>query len=127
MKKKKEKLADVTTCDYTQSIDMNSSAIITEGEPLADSSVMREMPATTGSSVSVRTAKAHLSGLLEQVANGQEIVITSDGVPKARLVPVSTKKRLPFLGTREHLATMPPWTGGISSEEIIREDRDSRG
>jgi hypothetical protein len=32
----------------------------------------------------------------------------------------------PFTGTREHLAKMPPWRGGLTAEEIIREDRDSR-
>jgi hypothetical protein len=32
----------------------------------------------------------------------------------------------PFTGTREHLAKMPPWRGGPTAEEIIREDRDSR-
>ena len=129
MKKKKEKLADVTTCDYNRSIDMTLSARTTEGAPLAESSVLQEMP-TSGAlrtSVSVRTAKAHLSGLLEQVARGQEILITSDGVPKARLVPISTEKRRPFLGTRAHLATMPAWKSGPSAEEIVREDRDSRG
>jgi prevent-host-death family protein len=129
MKKKKEKLANVTTCDYGSFIDMKTTARTTEGEPLMESSVLREMlpTGTVRTVVSVRTAKAHLSGLLEQVAGGQEITITSDGVPKARLVPISAKKQRPFLGTRAHLATMPPWQGGLTSEEIIREDRDSRG
>ena len=38
-----------------------------------------------GRMVSVRDAKAHLSALLEWVAAGQELTITSDGLPKARL------------------------------------------
>ncbi|MEQ1854539.1 MAG: type II toxin-antitoxin system prevent-host-death family antitoxin [Chthoniobacteraceae bacterium] len=81
-----------------------------------------------GSGISVRAAKAHLSGLLEQVAAGREIVITSDGVPKARLVPVSGgEQRRPFQDTREHLKTMPKWRGGQTAEEIVREDRDGRG
>lgn len=76
--------------------------------------------------VSVRSAKAHLSGLLDRVAEGHEITITSGGKPKARLVPVETKK------ARKTFAFSPgyvpaPWRGGPTSEEIIREDRDSRG
>ena len=129
MKNPDKKLASVTTRDYIGANHMTSSAIISDGELLAASPLLREIPATGSlrSSVSVRTAKAHLSGLLDQVASGQEIVITSDGVPKARLVPASTEKRRPFLGTRAHLAAMPAWQGGPSADEIVREDRDSRG
>ncbi|MDP3912044.1 MAG: type II toxin-antitoxin system Phd/YefM family antitoxin [Gemmatimonadales bacterium] len=36
----------------------------------------------------VHEAKTHLSRLLEQVAQGEEVVIARDGVPVARLVPV---------------------------------------
>ncbi|MDX2079540.1 MAG: type II toxin-antitoxin system prevent-host-death family antitoxin [Terrimicrobiaceae bacterium] len=92
------------------------------------SSVVRETSATEpfGDSVSVRTAKAHLSALLEMVSAGREITITSDGVPKARIVPTGAKPRKLFTGTREHLASMPPWSGGPTAEEIIREERDSR-
>ena len=81
-----------------------------------------------GSTISVRSAKAHLSALLDLVASGREITITSGGKPKALLSAALTKKRgKPFTGTREHLAKMPPWRGGPTAEEIIREDRDSRG
>ena len=80
-----------------------------------------------GAAISVRSAKAHLSGLLDLVAAGREVVITSDGVPKARLVPMEGgAQRRPFLGSREHLKTMPPWRGGPTAEEIVREDRDAR-
>ncbi len=94
------------------------------------SSVVREMAPVPGMgmTISVRAAKAHLSGLLEEVAAGREVVITSDGVPKARLVPMAREPEgKPFTGTREHLKRMPPWRGGPTAEEIIREDRDSRG
>jgi prevent-host-death family protein len=81
-----------------------------------------------GEVISVRAAKAHLSGLLDLVASGREIVITSDGKPKAKLVAWDAKSsRKPFSGTREHLAKMPPWRGGPTAEELIREDRDGRG
>ena len=81
-----------------------------------------------GSTISVRSAKAHLSALLDLVASGREVTITSGGKPKALISPAQNKKRgKPFTGTREHLAKMPPWRGGPTAEEIIREDRDSRG
>jgi len=81
-----------------------------------------------GAAISVRAAKAHLSGLLDEVAAGREVVITSDGKPKARLVPLeSGTQRKPFRGTRDHLKTMPKWRDGPTAEELVREDRDSRG
>ena len=96
----------------------------------AEMSVVQEvatMPGV-GEVISVRSAKAHLSGLLDLVAGGRHVVITSDGVPKARLVPMdATAQRKPFLGTREHLKSMPPWRGGPTADEIVREDRDGRG
>jgi len=79
-------------------------------------------------SISVRAAKARLSALLEMVARGQEVTITSDGKPKAVLSPVEKRDaRKVFTGTWEHLKKMPPWRGGPTAEEIIREDRDGRG
>ncbi|MBI3876111.1 MAG: type II toxin-antitoxin system prevent-host-death family antitoxin, partial [Verrucomicrobia bacterium] len=51
----------------------------------AEPSVLRESAdATWGRIVTVRDAKAHLSALLEWVATGHELTITSDGQPKAR-------------------------------------------
>jgi prevent-host-death family protein len=80
-----------------------------------------------GLSIPVRAAKAKLSALLELVAGGQEVTITSDGVPKAVLSPVAKREsRKVFTGTWEHLKKMPPWRGGPTAEEIIREERDSR-
>lgn len=81
-----------------------------------------------GLSIPVRAAKAKLSALLELVAGGTEVTITSDGVPKAVLSPVAKREgRKVFTGTWEHLKKMPPWRGGPTAEEIIREDRDGRG
>ena len=81
-----------------------------------------------GLAIPVRAAKAKFSALLELVARGQEVTITSDGLPKAVLSPVSkAKPRKVFTGTREHLKKMPPWRGGPTAEEIVREDRDGRG
>lgn len=92
--------------------------------------VLREAVALPGIglTIPVRAAKAKLSALLEMVASGQEVTITSDGEPKAVLLPVSQRReRKVFTGTWEHLKKMPPWRGGPTAEEIIREDRDARG
>jgi prevent-host-death family protein len=92
--------------------------------------VMRETVALPGLglTIPVRAAKAKLSALLELVAGGQEVTITSDGRPKAVLSPVGKREeRKVFTGTWEHLKKMPPWRGGPTAEEIIREDRDGRG
>ena len=84
-------------------------------------------PASQLGGVSVRTAKATFSALLETVARGREILITSDGRPKARLVPVNAPKpRKVFGGSAAHLATMPPWSGGLDATELISADRDGR-
>lgn len=96
----------------------------------AEPTVLKEVVAVPGIGpiISVRAAKAHLSALLELVAGGQEITITSGGQPKAVLSPVGKREeRKVFTGTWEHLKQMPPWRGGPTAEEIIREDRDGRG
>jgi prevent-host-death family protein len=81
-----------------------------------------------GLSIPVRAAKAKLSALLELVADGQEVTITSDGKPKAVLVPVAQHKpRKVFTGTLEQLQKMPMQTEGPFADEIIRADRDGRG
>lgn len=73
--------------------------------------------------VSVREAKDNLSGLLERAANGEDIVVTSDGHPKAMLVrfkPRITGK--PFKPNLELLRSMPMTA---DSTETIRQMRDS--
>lgn len=81
-----------------------------------------------GLSIPVRAAKAKLSALLELVAGGQEVTITSDGKPKAVLLPITQHKpRKVFTGTMEQLQKMPMQTEGPFAEEIIRADRDGRG
>jgi prevent-host-death family protein len=121
-------LIDVVTCDYIELVKTKSLKY-TPSEA-SETAVMREAgtPPDIGTVVSVRSAKAHLSALLEMVASGREITITSDGEPKAILSPVGKRQtRKVFTGTREHLKQMPPWRGGPTAEETIREDRDGRG
>jgi prevent-host-death family protein len=79
-----------------------------------------------GEIISVRSAKAHLSALLDLVAGGHEITITSNGKPKARLVSAATAKPgKVFQGMGDYLLKQPIH-GGPSAEEIIRAERDSR-
>ena len=74
----------------------------------------------------VRVAKAKLSALLELVASGQDVVITSDGLPKARLVGVEPRQRgKVFTGMGDYLLSQPIH-GGPTADEIIRAERDSR-
>ena len=94
------------------------------GEP----PVLRESAVLSGERhVTVRDAKAHLSALLEWVASGHALTITSDGKPKARLVAAEASPRRVWQGAAKHLARMPKWSGGPTAEELIREDRDGRG
>jgi prevent-host-death family protein len=80
-----------------------------------------------GRIVTVRDAKAHLSALLEWVAAGHELTITSGGRPKAKLVSVTAAKpRKVFTGMGDYLLKQPVH-GGPSAEELVREDRDGRG
>jgi prevent-host-death family protein len=80
-----------------------------------------------GLSIPVRAAKAKFSALLELVAGGTEVTITSDGVPKAVLSPVGKHKaRKVFQGMGDYLMSQPVQRKGPFADEIIRAERDSR-
>jgi prevent-host-death family protein len=80
-----------------------------------------------GLSIPVRAAKAKFSALLELVATGQQVTITSDGKPKAKLVKAGpVKPRKIFTGMGDYLMKQPVH-GGPTADEIILEDRDARG
>ncbi len=73
--------------------------------------------------VSVREAKDQLSGLLQRAARGEQIVITSDGEPKAMIVryrPVLRGK--PWQSLKAFRDTMPVTP---DSTPLIRAERDS--
>jgi prevent-host-death family protein len=71
-----------------------------------------------GLSIPVRAAKAKLSALLELVAGGQEVTITSDGKPKAVLSPVGKPKaRKVFTGMGDYLMKQPVHRG--SADEAV--------
>lgn len=123
-------MSSVTTRDYIESMKKIPKNRFTEGESTSFASVLKEVAVVSGlgETISVRAAKAHLSGLLDLVAAGREIIITSGGKPKAKVVPMDREPQWkPFTGTAAHLRTMPSWRGGLTGEEIIRKDRDGRG
>lgn len=73
--------------------------------------------------VSVRVAKDQLSALLERAAQGRNIIITSDGKPKAMLVRYRPVIRgLPARSLRELRRTMPLTP---DSTALVREERDA--
>ena len=53
--------------------------------------------------------------------------LTAEIEERRRLQQLLAAPRTPFSGTKEHLKSMPPWTGGPTADDIIREDRDGRG
>lgn len=95
-------------------------------EPL----VLKEVAAMPGIGpvISIRSAKAHLSALLDLVAGGTEVTITSDGKPKAKLVSAAAaKKRKVFAGMGDYLKSMPLQTEGPFADDLVRADREGRG
>ena len=81
-----------------------------------------------GITIPVRAAKAKLSALLELVARGQEITITSDGEPKAVLSPVKPQRgRKVFNGMGDYLMKQPVHERSRPRMKPSIEDRDARG
>lgn len=115
-------LRDVATCGYMKSklvLGLRARKAVTPGmvEDAAVETLRRR------STVSVREAKDQLSALLARAAAGEEIIITSDGEPKAMLVrhrPVVGGK--PWRSIEAHRATLPL---GPDSTATIRAERDS--
>lgn len=52
--------------------------------------------------VPVREIRNHTADVIERVRQGEEVTITSNGVPVAKLVPISTQKK-PFLTKADFL------------------------
>jgi prevent-host-death family protein len=121
-------LTSVVTCDYNMRV--KTKRTLKYPTPKSQTMELREVMALPGLglTIPVRAAKAKLSALLELVAGGQEVTITSDGEPKAVLLPLSKRRpRKVFTGMGEYLSTMPVQTTGPFADEIVRADRDGRG
>ena len=46
--------------------------------------------------INIHEAKTHLSRLVEEAAEGAEILIAKNGVPRARLMPLERARKLRF-------------------------------
>ena len=73
-------------------------------------------------------AKTHLSALLERVARGETITITKNGVPVARLAPLTRQFRRPRPSHRDVVDAMRELRkeikpGTIDIEDLIAEGR----
>jgi prevent-host-death family protein len=78
-------------------------------------------------SIGAYDAKTHFSELLEQVAQGEEIVITRHGMPVARMVPVSpvssTESRQAAIDSMRQLAARSR-LDGLRVQDLIAEGRN---
>ena len=74
----------------------------------------------------MREAKAGLSAILRQIAQGSEVTITSRGRPAARIVPIG-QHPTPFAVDLKWLRTMRVKESGLPAEQLVREDREARG
>ena len=48
--------------------------------------------------VNIHYAKTHLSKLIEQAENGEEVILARNGKPAVKLMPVAAKKTKSLLG-----------------------------
>jgi prevent-host-death family protein len=72
----------------------------------------------------IREARQYFSVLINEVKNGEEIVITDRGEPVARLTPYRPLARRPFPGLAEFRSKMPRLDPPLS--ESLNEDREDR-
>ena len=72
--------------------------------------------------ISVAVAKAHLSGLLDRVEKGDEVVITRRGKPVARLTTVNPPKKpvQPLTSFRAQIS--PLKVPGSAALRLLREE-----
>ena len=69
--------------------------------------------------VNIHHAKTHLSRLVEEAAEGKEIIIAKAGKPRARLVAFSTRKKPRVLGWAKGLIEIrDDFDAPLSDEEL---------
>ena len=84
-RKVKKDFDNVVTRDYIAAMKRKTTKYpVAKSQPMALKEVA--VASGVGDIINVRSAKTHLSALLEWVAGGHEITITSDGKPKAKLI-----------------------------------------
>jgi prevent-host-death family protein len=72
----------------------------------------------------IREARQNLSGLLEEVRAGHEVLITDRGKPVARLVPPRRESALGYVSRRAFRETMPTLSPPLSMS--LTAERDDR-
>ena len=77
--------------------------------------------------INIHQAKTHQSRLVEDAANGEEIVIAKAGKPVARLVALpATERPVPKLGTmRDKIWVADDWDSPETNEAIWSEFWDN--
>jgi prevent-host-death family protein len=73
--------------------------------------------------VNIHQAKTHLSRLVEQAAQGEEIVIAKAGKPIARLVALEQPKRgkrRGFGALKGKMKLLPGWDDPMTKEELAQ-------
>lgn len=75
--------------------------------------------------INIHEAKTHLSQWLQQVQQGEEIVIAKAGKPLARLVAYEPAKPLPRLGFLQGQITIPEDFDSLGADEV-RQDFEGR-
>lgn len=83
-------------------------------------------PQKAGARIAVREAKSQFSALVERAAEGEEIIITWHGRPRARMLPVD-EPRGRLRVDRRWLENMPITHAAKTVEILVRDDRDNRG
>ncbi len=75
--------------------------------------------------IKLKEAKARLSELIQKAGEGDEVIITRHGQAVAKIAPIAQTDHV-FRVNRKLLAFKLLSQKGPTSDEIIREDRDSR-
>jgi prevent-host-death family protein len=70
--------------------------------------------------VNIHEAKTHLSRLVEEAAEGKEVVIAKAGRPRARLVPVQTNAKPRVAGFYKGKIRIPKNFDAPMPDEIAR-------
>jgi prevent-host-death family protein len=77
------------------------------------------MKATAMRTVNIHEAKTHLSRLVEEVGQGEEVVIAKAGKPVARLVPANKERQARKLGWLAGKLQVPADFDAPLPEEVI--------
>jgi prevent-host-death family protein len=77
--------------------------------------------ANTVPQINIHQAKTHLSRLVEQAAQGEEIIIAKAGKPMARLIALGQRrkgKRSGFGALKGKIKLLPGWDNPMTKEEL---------